>query len=185
VYDACAAPGGKAVMLERAGARVVAGDGRPERIGRLLDTTRRAGVAIRVTVADLLSAPFAPGTMPAVLVDAPCSASGTMARHPDARWRVTPRTIVRAARLQRALLETAARLLAPGGVLVYSTCSLEPEENRDIVTAFLASHTEFARAPVPGAVPASLLTADGDLQSLPQRDGIDGAYAARLARTAR
>ena len=114
VYDACAAPGGKAVMLERAGARVVAGDGRPERIGRLLDTTRRAGVAIRVTVADLLSAPFAPGTMPAVLVDAPCSATGTMARHPDARWRVTPRTIVRAARLQRALLETAARLLAPG-----------------------------------------------------------------------
>ena len=185
VYDACAAPGGKAVMLERGGARVVAGDGRPERIGRLLDTTRRAGVAIRVTVADLLSAPFAPGTMPAVLVDAPCSATGTMARHPDARWRVTPRTIVRAARLQRALLETAARLLAPGGVLVYSTCSLEPEENRDIVTAFLASHTEFARAPVPGAVPASLLTADGDLQSLPQRDGIDGAYAARLARTAR
>jgi len=185
VYDACAAPGGKAVMLERAGARVVAGDGRPERIGRLLDTTRRAGVAIRVTVADLLSAPFAPGTMPAVLVDAPCSATGTMSRHPDARWRVTPRTIVRAARLQRALLETAARLLAPGGVLVYSTCSLEPEENRDIVTAFLASHTEFARAPVPGAVPASLLTADGDLQSLPQRDGIDGAYAARLARTAR
>jgi len=185
VYDACAAPGGKAVMLERAGARVVAGDGRPERIGRLLDTTRRAGVAIRVTVADLLSAPFAPGTMPAVLVDAPCSATGTMARHPDARWRVTPRTIVRAARLQRALLETAARLLAPGGVLVYSTCSLEPEENRDIVTAFLASHTEFARAPVPGAVPVSLLTADGDLQSLPQRDGIDGAYAARLARTAR
>src|SRR2546430_14103834 len=87
VYDACAAPGGKAVMLERAGARVVAGDGRPERIGRLLDTTRRAGVAIRVTVADLLSAPFAPGTMPAVLVDAPCSATGTMARHPDARWR--------------------------------------------------------------------------------------------------
>jgi 16S rRNA (cytosine967-C5)-methyltransferase len=185
VYDACAAPGGKAVMLERGGARVVAGDGRPERIGRLLDTTRRAGVAIRVTVADLLSAPFAPGTMPAVLVDAPCSATGTMARHPDARWRVTPRTIERAARLQRALLETAAHLLAPGGVLVYSTCSLEPEENRDIVTAFLASHTEFARAPVPGAVPASLLTADGDLQSLPQRDGIDGAYAARLARTAR
>ena len=185
VYDACAAPGGKAVMLERAGARVVAGDGRPERIGRLLETTRRAGVAIRVTVADLLSAPFTPGTVPAVLVDAPCSATGTMARHPDARWRVTPRTIVRAARLQRALLEAAAPLVSPGGVLVYSTCSLEPEENRDIVTEFLACHTEFARASVPAAVPASLLTADGDLQSLPQRDGIDGAYAARLMRTAR
>ena len=183
VYDACAAPGGKAVMLERAGARVVAGDARPERIRRLRETARRAGVAIRVTVADLLSAPFAPGTVPAVLVDAPCSATGTMARHPDARWRVTPRTIVRAARLQRGLLEAAATLLCPGGLLVYSTCSLEPEENRDMVTEFLASHTEFARAPVPAAVPASLLTPDGDLQSLPQRDGMDGAYAARLVRT--
>ena len=183
VYDACAAPGGKAVMLERAGARVVAGDARPERIRRLLETTRRAGVAIRVTVADLLSAPFAPATVPAVMVDAPCSATGTMARHPDARWRVTPRTIVRAARQQQALLQAAAALVGPGGLLVYSTCSLEPEENRDIVTQFLASHTAFARAPVPAAVPASLLTPDGDLQSLPQRDGIDGAYAARLART--
>jgi 16S rRNA (cytosine967-C5)-methyltransferase len=187
VYDACAAPGGKAVMLARGGARVVAGDARPDRLARLLETTRRAGVAIRVTVADLLSAPFAPGTLPAVLVDAPCSATGTMARHPDARWRVTPRTIARAARLQHALLEAAATLLGPGGVLVYSTCSLEPEENRDIVTEFLASHTEFARAPVGGggggAVPAALLTADGDLQTLPQRDGMDGAYAARLART--
>ena len=183
VYDACAAPGGKAVMLERAGARVVAGDARPERIGRLLETTRRAGVAIQVTVTDLLSAPFAPGTVPAVLVDAPCSATGTMARHPDARWRVTPRAIVRIARLQRALLEAAATLVGPGGLLVYSTCSLEPEENRDIVTQFLASHTDFARAPVAAAVPASLLTPDGDLQSLPQRDGMDGAYAARLTRT--
>jgi len=183
VYDACAAPGGKAVMLERAGARVVAGDGRPERIGRLLETTRRAGVAIRVTVADLLSAPFAPGTVAAVLVDAPCSATGTMARHPDARWRVTARTIELAAGRQRALLEAAATLLGPGGLLVYSTCSLEPEENRDIVTEFLASHSEFVRAPVPAVVPAELLTPEGDLQSLPQRDGIDGAYAARLART--
>ena len=183
VYDACAAPGGKAVMLERAGARVVAGDARPERIRRLLETTRRAGVAIRVTVADLLSAPFAPASVPAVMVDAPCSATGTMARHPDARWRVTPRTIVRAARQQQALLEAAATLVGPGGLLVYSTCSLELEENRDIVTQFLASHTEFARAPLPAAVPASLLTPDGDLQTLPQRDGIDGAYAARLART--
>src|ERR1043166_5810550 len=114
---------------------------------------------------------------------APCSATGPRARHPAARWRVTPRTIVRAARQQQALLEAAATLVGPGGLLVYSTCSLEPEENRDIVTQFLASHTEFARAPLPAAVPASLLTPDGDLQTLPQRDGIDGAYAARLART--
>src|SRR5205814_4459917 len=104
------APRCGAVLLEREDGRVAAETARPERIRRLLETTRRAGVAIRVTVADLLSAPFAPGTVPAVLVDAPCSATGTMARHPDARWRVTPRTIVRCARLQRALLEAAATL---------------------------------------------------------------------------
>jgi 16S rRNA (cytosine967-C5)-methyltransferase len=182
VYDACAAPGGKAVMLERGGARVVAGDARRERIGRLADTARRAGVAIRIAVADLLAAPFAPRAFAAVVLDAPCAATGTMARHPDARWRVTPRTIARAAQRQRALLEAAAALVRPAGLLVYATCSLEPEENGDMVTEFLERHPEFARAPAVGGVPAALLTADGDFQSLPQRDGMDGAYAARLVR---
>lgn len=182
VYDACAAPGGKAVMLERAGARVVAGDARRERIGRLAETACRAGVAIRIAVADLLAAPFAPRTLAAVVLDAPCAATGTMARHPDARWRVTPRTIVRAAERQRALLEAAAALVRPAGLLVYATCSLEPEENGDMVTEFLERHPEFARAPAAGGVPAALLTADGDFQALPQRDGMDGAYAARLVR---
>ena len=181
-YDACAAPGGKAVVLERGGARIVAGDARRERIDRLADTARRAGVAIRIAVADLLAAPFAPGTRAAVILDAPCTATGTMARHPDARWRVTPRTIARAAERQRALLEAAAALVRRAGLLVYATCSLEPEENGDMVTAFLERHPEFARAPVAGSVPPALLTADGDFQSLPQRDGMDGAYAARLVR---
>jgi len=184
VYDACAAPGGKAVALERGGARVMAGDARRERVGRLVETARRAGVAIRVAVADLLAAPFRSEALAAVLVDAPCSATGTMARHPDARWRVTPRTIARAAQRQRALLAAAAALVRSGGLLVYATCSLEPEENGDIVTEFLARHPDFARVPTPagGAVPAALLTPDGDFQSLPQRHGTDGAYAARLAR---
>ncbi len=184
VYDACAAPGGKSVALERGGASVVAGDGRRERVGRLVETARRAGVAIQVAVADLLAAPFRSEALAAVLVDAPCSATGTMARHPDARWRVTQRTIARAAAGQRALLAAAAALVRPGGLLVYATCSLEPEENGDIVTDFLARHPEFARLPPPagGAVPAALLTPDGDFQSLPQRHGTDGAYAARLAR---
>jgi len=182
VYDACAAPGGKAVTLERGGARVLAGDARRERVGRLVETARRAGVAIRVAVADLLAAPFRPEAFAAVLVDAPCSATGTMARHPDARWRLTPRTIARAAERQRALLAAAAALVRPGGLLVYATCSLEPEENSDIVTGFLARHPEFARTPATGAVPTALLTPAGDFQSLPQRHGTDGAYAARLAR---
>jgi len=115
-------------------------------------------------------------------VDAPCSATGTMARHPDARWRLTPRTIARAAERQRALVAAAATLVRPGGLLVYATCSLEPEENGEVVTEFLARHPEFARMPATGAVPAALLTPAGDFQSLPQRHGTDGAYAARLAR---
>src|SRR5207244_4030815 len=127
VYDACAAPGGKAVTLERLGARVVAGDARRDRIGRLAETARRAGVAIRIALADLLSAPFAAGTLNAVLVDSPCSATGTMARHPDARWRVAEGTIARAARRQLALLAAAAPLVKRGGLLIYATCSLEPE----------------------------------------------------------
>ena len=184
VYDTCAAPGGKAVALERGGARVMAGDARRERVGRLVETARRAGVAIRVAVADLLAAPFRSGALAAVLVDAPCSATGTMARHPDARWRVTPRTITRAAERQRALLAAAAALVRPGGLLVYATCSLEPEENSDIVTDFLTRHSQFARVPPPAgdAVPAALLTPAGDFQALPQRHGTDGAYAARLVR---
>jgi 16S rRNA (cytosine967-C5)-methyltransferase len=182
VYDACAAPGGKAVALERGGARVMAGEARRDRVGRLVETARRAGVEIRVAVADLLAAPFRAESLAAVLVDAPCSATGTMARHPDARWRVTPRTIERAAERQRALLAAAAALVRPGGLLIYATCSLEPEENSDIVTEFLARHPRFVRAPAAGAVPAALVTPAGDFQSLPQRHGMDGAYAARLAR---
>lgn len=185
-YDACAAPGGKAVALERLGARVIAGDARPDRIGRLRETAQRAGVEIRVVVADLLSAPFGDCSLPAVLVDAPCTATGTMARHPDARWRVSQRAVIRAAERQRCLLDRAARLVTRGGILVYATCSLEPEENSDLVNDFLERHSEFVREPPPvrRAVPAQLLTADGDFESLPHRHGMDGAYAARLVRRA-
>ena len=182
VCDACAAPGGKAVTLERLGARVVAGDARRDRIGRLTETVGRCGVAIRVVAADLLSAPLAAASLDVVLVDAPCSATGTMARHPDARWRVSEHAITRAAERQRRLMEAAARLVKPGGVLVYATCSLEPEENSAIVNDFLARHAGLGREPATGAVPAALLTAEGDFQSLPQRHGMDGAYAARLVR---
>jgi len=182
-YDACAAPGGKAVMLERLGARVVAGDARRDRMAHLVQTVRRAGVAIRLAVADLLAAPCAAGALAAVLVDAPCTATGTMARHPDARWRISARAIDRAAARQRALLEAAGRVVQSRGLLVYATCSLEPEENSDVVNDFLERHPEFRRdAPPPGTVPAELLTEAGDFQSIPQRHGIDGAYAARLVR---
>jgi 16S rRNA (cytosine967-C5)-methyltransferase len=183
VYDACAAPGGKAVTLERLGARVVAGDARRDRVRRLTDTARRAGVALRVLVADLLAAPFTPATLDAVLVDAPCTATGSMARHPDGRWRVTPKAVDRAAARQAALLTAAAALVRPGGLLVYATCSLESEECEDVVNEFLGWHPGFRRAPAAGAVPATLTTGVGDFRSLPQCHGIDGAYATRLQRS--
>ena len=99
-----------------------------------------------------------------------------------ARWRITERAIERARERQRALLAAAATLIRPKGILIYATCSLEPEENALVVDALLALRPELRRAPVAGAVPAELLTAAGDLEVLPQRHGIDGAYAARLER---
>jgi 16S rRNA (cytosine967-C5)-methyltransferase len=184
VYDACAAPGGKAVALEAAGARVLAGDARHERIGRLADTARRAGVAIQCLAANLEAAPLRPGSIDAVFVDAPCSATGTMRRHPDARWRLQQGVFARAAERQERLLTAAAALVRPGGLLVYATCSLEPEENELVVESFLNRNRAFTRSPRPlqDAAPAELVTGAGDFQSLPQRHGIDGAYAARLIR---
>lgn len=123
-----------------------------------------------------------PASVAAVLVDAPCSATGTMRRHPDARWRLTPAVFPHMAERQSRLLAAAATLVRPGGLLVYATCSLEPEENEQVVERFLKAHPDFARTSGAAAVPAELLTARGDFQSLPQRHGIDGAYAARLQR---
>ena len=182
VYDACAAPGGKAVALEAAGARVLAGDARHERIGRLADTTRRAGVAIRSVAANLEAAPLRPASVAAVLVDAPCTATGTIRRHPDARWRLSSNVFARMAERQQRLLAAAAALVRPGGLLIYATGSLVPEENELVVEHFLKRNREFTRALPPVPVPAELVTAAGDFQSLPHRHGIDGAYAARLAR---
>jgi 16S rRNA (cytosine967-C5)-methyltransferase len=170
------------VTLEALGARVIAGDHRRDRLPRLVETVRRAGRAVRIVAADLAAAPFTGGRFDAVVVDAPCTATGTFARHPEARGRVTARAIAALAARQRGLLDAAAPLVRPGGVLVYATCSLEPEENAEQVDAFLERHPEFARAPVGGAVPAALVTAAGDLLALPPRHGTDGAYAARLVR---
>lgn len=182
LYDACAAPGGKTVTLALGGARVTAGDRRPERLTRLAETVRRVKVEVPIVAADLEVAPWAAGTWDAVLVDAPCSATGTMARHPDARWRVTPRAIARLAERQSRLLDAAAILVRPGGIVVYATCSLEAEENDHQVDAFLHRHPEFVRRPVTDTVPAELVTSAGDFQSQPWRHTIDGAYAARLER---
>src|SRR6185312_10171288 len=146
--------------------------------------TRRAGVAIHPLAANLEAAPLRPESVDAVLVDAPCSATGTIRRHPDARWRLHPALFARSAQRQDRLLDAAAALVRPGGLLIYATCSLEPEENELVVESFLNRNREFQRSPRPlqDAAPAELVTGAGDFQSLPQRHGIDGAYAARLIR---
>jgi 16S rRNA (cytosine967-C5)-methyltransferase len=181
VYDACAAPGGKTIALGRDAGRVLAADLRRDRVARLADNLQRAGSGREfAVVASADWPPCRPVTM--VLLDAPCLGTGTLARHPDARWRVAAEALLRLAGQQRQLLHAVAPIVEPGGWLVYATCSLEPEENEEPVNAFLSAHPEFRRDPGAG-VPAELLTAAGDLLLLPQRHGVDGAFAARLRRT--
>ena len=182
VYDACAAPGGKTIALGRSTQAVIAGDVSPTRAVRLAENVSRAGSGREhVIVADGRCPAVRP--LGAVLLDAPCLGTGTFARHPDARWRVTPEALISLQRLQAELLEAVAPIVGSGGLLVYSTCSLEREENEQQVDAFLERHPEFRRDPA-GPVPESLLSERGDLRILPQRHGIDGAYAARLRRAA-
>ena len=180
LYDACAAPGGKTIVLGRAAARVVAGDASRSRVRRLAENLQRAGRGHEhPVVADALHPPVRP--MDAVLIDAPCLGTGTFARHPDARWRVTPEALATLEARQAALLDGAAAVVAPGGLLVYSTCSIEPEENQRQVERFLARHPQFRREP--GATfPVALTSPEGDLMILPQRHHMDGAFAARLRR---
>lgn len=118
-----------------------------------------------------------------VLVDAPCSGTGVLAKRADLRWRRTPEQLEELVALQDQLLDAAARLVRPGGLLVYSTCSLEVDENMGRVAAFLARSPDFALEPPPaGTVLQGLLTADGAMAAVPFEHGIDGAFAARLRR---
>jgi 16S rRNA (cytosine967-C5)-methyltransferase len=180
-YDACAAPGGKTIGLARMGVRVLAADVSRPRVARLRQNLRRAGGREHVIVADARHPPV--GAVDAVLLDAPCLGTGTFARHPDARWRVTPDALAALVQRQAELLAATAAVVRPGGLLVYATCSLEPEENERQVDGFLRAHPEFQREVPDDALP-TLLTAKGDLMTLPHRDRMDGAYAARLRRVA-
>jgi 16S rRNA (cytosine967-C5)-methyltransferase len=176
VLDACAAPGGKgaylAEMMQNEGTVVLvdSSESRLERLGRNL-------VSLGVTNARILRCDWtdkdsvqASGlrerSFDRILIDAPCSNTGVIRRRVDVRWRLQPRDFSRMPRQQLAIVEAVAPLLKPGGSLVYSTCSLEPEENETLVAAFLRQHAAFRRT--------------GEQISLPFRDGFDGAYAARL-----
>jgi 16S rRNA (cytosine967-C5)-methyltransferase len=180
VYDAAASPGGKTVALGREARLVVAGDVSRQRVERLAHNLQRAGSGREYpVVADARRPPVRP--LGAVLLDAPCLGTGTFARHPDARTRVTAEALERITHTQAELLESLAAGVAPGGLLIYSTCSLEPEENELQVERFLARHAEFRREPSE-TFPAGLLSEKGDMTILPQRHEMDGAYAARLRR---
>ncbi len=185
VADLCAAPGGKSRALHAAGATVLAADRSEARL-RMLPAdppsgTEAATPSISRLVADGLSPALR--AVPCVLLDAPCTGTGTLARHPDGRWRLRPGVLSQMASLQRRLLDAASEVVTSGGLLVYSTCSLEPEENVRQIQRFLARHLDFSLEAIPG-VDTDLLDEAGCLEVLPQKTGFDGAFAARLRRRA-
>lgn len=179
VADLCSAPGGKSVELSRRASLVISADVSVTRLARLAATQQRLALVHVMPVAfDARRPAITP--VDAVLVDAPCTGTGTFRRHPDARWRLRLSDLAVTAALQRDILRAAAGLVKPGGLLIYSTCSLEPEENDVQVEAFLASHPGWTlEPPAAGAVPASTID-HGFLRVLPHVHGTDGAFAARL-----
>lgn len=180
VADLCAAPGGKALALSKKAARVLAADRSEPRTRMIQDNVERTG---RDNVSPLVADASAPpiGEVDVVLVDAPCSGTGTLARHPDGRWRLAPEAPVSMASLQRRILASAADRVRRGGRLVYSTCTLEPEENEAVVEDFLAERPDFELDPS-SALDATWIDASGFLRVWPQRSGFDGAFAARMRR---
>jgi 16S rRNA (cytosine967-C5)-methyltransferase len=191
VADLCAAPGGKTAQLAAAGARVTAVDRSAARLERLKQNLTRLGLSADTVVADATewqSEPF-----DAVLLDAPCSATGTIRRHPDIPWLKRESDIATLAALQRRLLARAVELTKPGGLLVYCTCSLEPDEGVEPVTELLARDSRLRRRPIAASDVhglSELVDSAGDLRTLPsqlpdsnpQMGGLDGFYACRLER---
>jgi 16S rRNA (cytosine967-C5)-methyltransferase len=191
IADLCAAPGGKTAQLAQGGAQVTAVDRSPARLARLGENLARLSLAAETVAADALEWQADP--FDAVLLDAPCSSTGTIRRHPDVPWLKSEADITVLANLQRRLIDRAVDLLKPGGRLVYCVCSLEPEEGADQVDALLARDQRIARQPVAAAEVAGraeFVTGDGDLRTLPTHlpdpdprwAGLDGFYAARLIR---
>ena len=190
VLDLCAAPGGKTAQLAAAGARVVAVDRSARRLHRLRDNLHRLGLEAEIVAADAASWRH-PEPAGAILLDAPCSATGTLRRRPDVAWTKTAADIAALARVQAALLANAAAQLRPGGVLVYTVCSLEAEEGPDRIARLLAENPALERAPVEATAlgpMAPAATPEGDVQTLPchlaQTGGMDGFFIARLRRRA-
>ena len=185
VLDVCAAPGGKTMQLAAAGHNVAALDRSQSRLARLTDNLARTSLTAKTIVGDALD--FAPADLlDAVLLDAPCSSTGTFRRHPEVLYRARPSVIAELTELQVRLLARAATFVRPGGTIVYAVCSLEPAEGEAIVTAFLAANPGFAISPPqPGELPDGVTSSpDGQVRILPGMladvGGLDGFFVARL-----
>jgi 16S rRNA (cytosine967-C5)-methyltransferase len=187
VIDCTAAPGGKTTHLAElvdARGRVVALDLNLHGLKAARDLARRLGHRnIVFAIADLAAAPpLRIGSAGFVLLDAPCTGTGTMREHPEIRWRLAADDFRRMAEVQRAMLENAAVLVRPGGVIVYAVCSLAPQEGQGVVSGFLAEHPEFAIERPPATQFAPWLQSDGTMATSPERGGLDGFFAARMHR---
>lgn len=191
IADLCAAPGGKTAQLAALGAQVTAVDRSGPRLRRLRANLERLGLTAEIVTKDATLWEVEP--FDAVLLDAPCSATGTIRRHPDVAWTKSEEDRDKLVALQARLLEAAARLTRPGGRLVYCTCSLEPQEGEEQVEAFLAAHPDFARKPIEPSEIGGIgeaIDRHGDLRTLPHQlrnetprlSGWSGFYASRLIR---
>ncbi|MBI1778194.1 MAG: methyltransferase domain-containing protein [Proteobacteria bacterium] len=186
VADLCAAPGGKTAQLALAGAAVTAVDRSPQRLERVAENLKRLGLEATLIRADA-SQWTPPAKLDAVLLDAPCSATGTIRRHPDLTWLKRPEDLASLTALQDRLLDAASGFLKPGGILLYSVCSLQPEEGPSRIARLLSGGRRLERVPIEaGEVDgqSQFLTQAGELRTLPchwpDLGGIDGFYAARL-----
>jgi 16S rRNA (cytosine967-C5)-methyltransferase len=188
IADLCCAPGGKTLQLAAAGAEVTAVDVSAKRLKLVDENLARTGLKAQTVAADVLT--WKPGTQfDAVLLDAPCTATGTLRRHPDAAWHKRATDVARLAQLQGHLLDAMAALVRPGGTLIYAVCSLQPEEGENQIEALLARGAPFAPAPVLAAELPGLeqaVTGQGHVRTLPchwpQLGGMDGFFIARLRR---
>jgi len=187
IIDGCAAPGGKTMTIAgrmQGEGSILAFDTNESRLGLVDEAAETHGVAEMVTTeaADLLAVPDRedPPRADRVLVDVPCSGLGVLAKRADLRWQREPSDIQELLALQDDLLDAAARLVEPGGVLVYSTCTIEPEENEQRIEAVLDHHDDFELESAEAFLPEDTVSDAGFLSTLPHRHRTDGAFAARL-----
>jgi 16S rRNA (cytosine967-C5)-methyltransferase len=185
VIDMCSAPGGKTTfigeLMKNIG-EIVAIDRYETRLNLVKNSCQRLGIAnTHFIAADATTVQTAPAER--VLVDAPCSGLGVLSKKPDAKWKREPEDLVKLVEIQRGILENSAKHVKPGGILVYSTCTTEPEENFALVKSFLEMHSEFEIENASNFADGRLVAAGGYLETFPHRHGMDGSFAIRLRKS--